>query len=47
MMATKSLPRLDARAEPVNRKVFEEAAEFDRGADVAEAIQFGIVVGFS
>ena len=46
-MAAKSLPRLDARPKPVNRKVFEEAAEFDRGADVAEAVQFDKIVGFS
>ena len=47
VVAANTLAEFAARAEPVDRIVFDEAAEFDRGFDVAEAIQFGIVVGFS
>src|ERR1700722_7726632 len=42
--ADHALAQFDARAEPVGRIIFDEAAELDRGLDVAEAIQFGIVV---
>jgi len=46
VMAANALAEFAARAEPVDRIVFDEAAEFDRGFDVAEAIQFGIAAGF-
>src|SRR3984893_9040709 len=43
-MASNALAEFATRAEPVDRIVFDEAAEFDRGLDVTEAIQFGIVI---
>src|SRR6516164_7976152 len=46
-MAAKPLARLVAHAKPVDRKIFDEAAELERGLDVAEAIERGVVVGFS
>ena len=47
MVADHALAQLDAGTEPVDRIVFDEAAEFDRGVNVAEAVQLGIAAGFA
>jgi len=46
-VASNTLAQFGARAEPVDRKIFDEAAELDRGINVAEAVEFGIVVGLA
>jgi hypothetical protein len=41
-MATETLPDLDPRAEPVDRKIFGKATDLERGVDVSETIERGV-----
>src|ERR1700722_9046098 len=43
-MAAKPRARLVAQAKPVDRKIFDEPTEFERGIDVPETKEFGMAV---
>ena len=46
-MAAKALAGLVAHAKPVDKKIFDEAAELERTLDVAETVELGMAACLS